>query len=241
MSKRSESKHKNALENQRKNYRQSGCGKYWVLDIAKRDGEKCEIKLLEHHLEICQKYCWYVNNYNYAMTNITIINSTTRAATSKFLLMHTLIAEPPSGKETDHRNHDKLDNRYDPNDKNKSNLQNKYRWQNMQNRLSTKGSTSKFIGVSNYTRDNNWRATINLPKHIYLGSYDTEEEAALSFNHAAILANELTAHLPEDQQNMFILNGANLELNTAMLFGMVENLSQDKLNMIYKKVKDNLL
>jgi len=239
MSKRSESQHRNALAKQAKNYRKSGCGKYWILDVEKRDGEKCEIKLLEHHLAICQEHIWCIDKC-YAVTNIPVIDPSTSVKTQKLLYMHTLISEPPAGKEVDHRNHNKTDNRYDINNKNISNLQNKYQFQNFQNKLSAKNSSSIFVGVSKHKLTNKWRASIRLKKLIHLGLYSSEEHAALAYAHAAISANELTAHLPEDRQNMFILNGANLELNTAMRFGMVSNLPQDKLDYIKDKVSANL-
>jgi len=229
-----------ALEKQLKKYRLSDCKKYWVLDIEKENGEKFHVKLLEHHLAICQNYCWCLQNHNYAVTNIPLIDQTNGFKTWKTLLMHNLIANPQSGKETDHVNHNKIDNRYDPNDKNISNLQNKFHWQNQQNRLNDKGSSSKFVGVSKFKRDNKWQASITLKKHIFLGYYDLEEDAALAFNYAAILSNELTEHLHEDKRNMFILNGANVELNTAMRFGMVKNLPQEKLDIIKNKVSANL-
>jgi len=232
---------KNILERQIKKYRLSNCGKYWVLDVEKKSGEKFHVKLLEHHLAICQSYNWYVDKNGYAVTGIPVIDPSTSVKTQKLLYMHTLISEPPAGKEVDHRNHNKIDNRYDPNDKNKSNLQNKYRWQNLQNKLSAKNSSSKFVGVSRNKRDNNWQTQIQLKKkNINLGYYDLEEHSALAYNYSTILANELTAHLPEDRQNMFLLTGANLELNTAMRFGLVSNLSQDKLDIIKDKISANL-
>jgi len=237
MSIQSEAKHKKALAKQAKNYRLSNCGKHWVLDIEKENGEKFEVKILEHHLAICQNYCWSIGKNGYAMTSITVIDYNSGI---KKLDMHILIAHPPSGKEVDHHNHDKLDNRYDKNDKNNSNLHNKFKWQNQQNRLSANVTTSKFIGVSKNKRDNKWKAAIKLKNQIYLGYYDLEEHAALAYNHAAIVSNQLTEHLPEDRQNMFILNGANLELNTAMRFGLVSNLSQDKLDYIKNKISANL-
>jgi len=240
MSNQSEAKHQKALAKQSKNYRLSNCGKHWVLDIQKRNGEICEVKILEQHLERCQNYTWYVSDKNYARTSITIIDYNLGIINKEELDMHTLIANPPANKEVDHINHDQLDNRYDINNKNISNLENKYRFQNQQNRLNAKNSSSIFVGVYKYKASNNWRAQITLKKHFHLGYFDLEEDAAKAFNHAAISANQLTEHLPEDRQNMFLLTGANLELNTAMRFGLVSNLSQDKLDYIKDKISANL-
>lgn len=59
--------------------------------------------------------------------------------------------------------------------------------QNMMNRAPTKGSSSKYKGVSYVERNNNWRVQIMINyKTIKLGIFNNENEAALAYNEAAI-------------------------------------------------------
>ena len=77
----------------------------------------------------------------------------------------------------DHINHNGLDNR-------KENLRTATRSENAKNR---KGSgKSKYLGVSWHWRIKRWFAGCHVnKKRIHLGSYKTEEEAALAYNEAA--------------------------------------------------------
>jgi hypothetical protein len=93
--------------------------------------------------------------------------------------MHKLIMACPAGKVVDHINGDKLDNR-------KTNLRICTLNQNSKNRVPNRSSRSKYKGVDYDTRTNVWRARIRHNyKHIFLGYYINEVDAAAAYNTAA--------------------------------------------------------
>lgn len=91
--------------------------------------------------------------------------------------MHRFIMNTPNGMDTDHINHDRLDNR-------KENLRVCTRSQNHCNRRHNK-STSGVTGVKR--SGNNWTARISIKgKEIHLGTYKTLIEASLARNKATM-------------------------------------------------------
>lgn len=95
--------------------------------------------------------------------------------------MHRLLF--PDAIEVDHKNGDGLDNRRD-------NLRPATRSQNLRNSRKRDGMKSKYRGVSLYNKGlykNKWSASVVINrKHIWLGAYPTEEEAAIAFNNGCI-------------------------------------------------------
>lgn len=96
------------------------------------------------------------------------------------ILMHREIMAAQPGQMIDHRNRRGLDNR-------RENLRFCTTSQNNANAKKRVGSTSKYKGVSLFRRDSKWQVHIRLHgKNTYLGRFDSEVEAALIYNVAAI-------------------------------------------------------
>lgn len=84
-------------------------------------------------------------------------------------------------KEVDHKD------RNSTNDKIK-NLRDVSHFENCRNRSSRINSSSKYLGVHFFKNNNKWCARIQCnKKYRHLGYFNTEEEAALSYNKAALL------------------------------------------------------
>lgn len=95
------------------------------------------------------------------------------------LLLHRLIAGAKKGEMVDHWDGNSLNNQ-------RSNLRVCTNSQNQQNSRS-RGGSSRFKGVSWYTRHQKWRVAFNWNgKTIFIGYFDDEIEAAKAYN-AAIL------------------------------------------------------
>jgi hypothetical protein len=99
---------------------------------------------------------------------------------NKMISMHRAITGAPSGLLVDHKDGDGLHNW-------RGNLRVCTLTQNGQNRRRQKNSTSGYKGVS-LTRENGvWGSRISVNKQeIFLGSFDSAEDAAIAYNHAAL-------------------------------------------------------
>lgn len=123
---------------------------------------------------ILSRYKWQVSLRE---TNIYAVTDINR----KRIYMHRMIMGEPKGMTVDHRDGDGLNNR-------RSNLRIATRRQNVINRLRLlPNRASKYRGVFRITKSPSWRAQIFVKgKSIYLGSFATEEAAALAYNAAAL-------------------------------------------------------
>lgn len=110
----------------------------------------------------------------------------------KYIYLHREIMQTPIDMECDHQDHNGLNcQRY--------NLRNCIHAQNVLNSSSHRDSASKYKGVSIFilkyklasgdikSTNPRWRATISRNKKLmHIGCFDTEEEAALAYNQAAL-------------------------------------------------------
>lgn len=94
--------------------------------------------------------------------------------------MHRIIARTPQGRETDHINGNKLDNR-------RSNLRICTHSQNGCNRSASKSSLLGFKGVSASKQTRRFKARITIRgKRIHIGYFDTPELASLAYRAASM-------------------------------------------------------
>lgn len=128
--------------------------------------------------EKLSKIKWYYRkNEGYAVGNLP---SPEKGVYPK-VLMHRYIMDAPKGKQVDHINGNKLDNR-------KSNLRIATASTNKANCGLRKSNTSGYKGVSiQKGRTKKWAAQIKVDyNRIHLGYFYTKEEAALAYNEAAL-------------------------------------------------------
>lgn len=117
---------------------------------------------------------WRLDDWGYAFRRITLSGKRIK------ILMHREIMNTPGGKETDHINGDKTDNR-------RTNLRICTRQQNAKNKGSPKNSPSPHPGVHFNKLERKYKATIGLDyKIIFLGTFEKKEDAVA----ARIIAEE---------------------------------------------------
>lgn len=116
-------------------------------------------------------YKGYAIRYKYKNQKRTIV------------FMHREIMGDPLGMIVDHINHNPLDNR-------RSNLRICTKSENCRNRSPNKKGKSRYKGVNRVTGCDRWQAEIatninGLRSRYYLGSFKTQEQAALAYNKKA--------------------------------------------------------
>ena len=118
------------------------------------------------------KYRWYLTPQGYVRSSSPIER--------KHIMLHRFILKPLRGLDTDHINHDPIDNRH-------RNLRIVKHAQNMANMLKHRDGTSRFKGVCWEKGREKWLARIcREGKTIHLGEFKSETVAARAYDKAAM-------------------------------------------------------
>jgi hypothetical protein len=161
---------------------EKGAGRYVIVD-------DCDHELLS-------QYRWYLHA-GYAS------GGSVAQRELGHTFMHRIINQTPDGMDTDHINHDTLDNQ-------RSNLRSVTRSQNLMNAGKHKGKASKYKGVWLKANIGMWGCAIAVNgESINLGCHKTQRSAALAYNEAAIRyfgeyanVNDIPEHDPDDKPIM---------------------------------------
>ncbi len=145
--------------------------------VTNRKGEVFTVQYDVEDYQLVNKYKWCIckNKGNlYAKTNVRINGQ------QKTLILHRLILSVNDKTVIiDHKNHNGLDNR-------RFNLRICDNKSNTRNTSSTKGSTSKYLGVSFNTARKKWVSVITVDGKVnFLGYFMVERAAAHAYDIAA--------------------------------------------------------
>jgi hypothetical protein len=133
----------------------------------------------DEDFDLVNQYKWFLHQKGYVDANAIVNGKRTR------IKLHRLIMNFPKGKQIDHINGNKLDNR-------KSNLRicgNSNNQMNVKKKAtySNKPTSSIYKGVSYKKKNNKWQAYITKDqKRIYIGYFVNEKDAALAYNKKAM-------------------------------------------------------
>lgn len=155
---------------------------YAEILLCDKDGEEVGRALID--LEDIDK----VKDYKWCLCNGYVYNI-------KIGFLHRFLMNCPNDMIVDHKNHNPLDNR-------KDNLRICTAQNNSMNISKRNNCTSQHKGIDWKKEKNKWRARIKINgKSKHIGYYDSEEEASIEYDKAAILYYGLYASLNHPIEN----------------------------------------
>ena len=166
-------------------FKPDGVIDYCVLEVEKRSGKEAGIHRILFDvidIPIVTAHRWFIAQSKRTIGGKTYIYHPKAYCNIKGhkFQMHRLILNPLKDMLVDHFNQNQFDNR-------RGNLRICTDHQNLGNMGLAKHNTSGYRGVYWSKYHNNWKARIQGgDQYIYVGSYDTAEEAAKAWNEAAI-------------------------------------------------------
>lgn len=123
------------------------------------------------HAHLVQGYKWNAK-FSPHTKSFYAYRGTNKGKVSKSIPMHRVINNTPDGYDTDHENHNTLDNRC-------SNLRTATRFDNQRNRGKNHNNTSGYKGVVWREKRHHWRSMVSVNgKQLDVGTSKTAEEAA---------------------------------------------------------------
>lgn len=137
-------------------------------------------KVDDDDYEFLMKWGWSASYSKRAKTYIATRSIRRKDTNGKIvkgtIYMHRIIMNTPDGLEVDHADHDTLNNQ-------KRNLRNCTNSENQYNKFKRSGTSSKYIGVCKSKKANKWQSAIKGDgKTIFLGYFDNEIDAAITYN-----------------------------------------------------------
>jgi len=149
------------------------------LNIARKNNNfgKYESIVDDEDFDLVRQFNWSINTNGYAHRTV--------GKKRKKLYLHQLIMKIPRGKDVDHRNGNKLDNR-------RENLRVATRSQNIVNQFKQKmrngiKTTSIYKGVYWQKNRNKWLVRLGRSKLGYVGYFTDEEKAGRAYDERAML------------------------------------------------------